>query len=259
LIETIGCDVNVQDNRQGTPLHSALRNFNPNNGGNITTLTYLLNHKDVNVDIKDQYASTILHAACDNINTLSFDIFRILIETIGSDVNAQDNDNNTPIHIALNRFDPGDGGDIDVLIYLLGQKKVNVNIKGEYGDTLLHMACQNINILSLKIFKLLIETMGCDVNARDNKKDTPIHFALDYFNPNQGGDVTVWAYLINQHNVNIHAKHNNGRNLLHYACIRNYSSRRSVEVNAEFDTILCQIVEVIVERCVQLVLDQLTF
>jgi ankyrin repeat protein len=73
---------------------------------------------------------TILHWACQNINSLPLDIFKLLIETMGGDVNAQAKNNDTPLHIALFNFNLHHGGEITVLIYLLSQKNINVNNKG---------------------------------------------------------------------------------------------------------------------------------
>jgi ankyrin repeat protein len=144
LIETHGADINAQDHQQDTPLHSVLWHFDQNGGGNITVLTYLLSQTNINVNIKNKSGETLLHHACDNINSLPLDVFESLIETHGGDINAQENnDNNTPIHSALLHFDPNDGGDIAVLTYLINQKNVNVNIKGEYDRSLLHLACVN--------------------------------------------------------------------------------------------------------------------
>jgi ankyrin repeat protein len=182
-----------------------------------------------------------------------------LIETHGADVNTQDNSNDTPVHLAFRYFNPHNGGDISVLHYFLNKQDLNVNLKGKYGFTLLYRACENINILPLEIFKLLIQTHGGDVNAQDEDKDTPIHHALRYFDPNKGGDINVLTYLINQQTVNINIKGYRGQNLLHLACINNLSgSKDSAELNAECDTILCQIVEFIVERCVEEVFDEKT-
>jgi hypothetical protein len=90
-----------------------------------------------------------------------------------------------------------------VLTYLLNQKSVDVNINGEGGFTLLHVACQYINRLPIDVFKLLIEKMGCNVNAWNFYKDTPIHLALNWFYSHEGGDVTILTYLLNQKNVNV--------------------------------------------------------
>jgi ankyrin repeat protein len=257
LIETKGADVNAQDNNNDTPFHLAFRCFNPDEGGHTTVLMYLLTQENVNVNTKGYNGETLLHYACESINKLPLDVFKVLIEIQGCDVNVQAEDNNTPLHIALFDFNPNKGGDITVLTYLLSQKGVNGSIRNYFGYTLLHYVCEKINRLPLDIFKVLIETKGCDVNAQDNSNDTPLHIALDKFNPDNGGNINVLTYLINQQTVNVNIKDKKGHTLLHLACINNLlDSRRFVKLNAERDTILSQIVEFIAERCVQQVLDK---
>jgi ankyrin repeat protein len=216
LIETLGCDVNAQDKYNDTPLHYAIYSFNPRYSCDITVLAYLINLMGVNVNIKDKYGYTFLHKACENINTLPLDIFKLLIETLGGDVNAQANNKNTPLHNALRDFDPNRLGDVNVLIYLLSQKGINVNIKNYYGYTLLHIACLKPYIFPLDIFKLLIETMGCDVNAQNTYNDTPLHNALRNFD--WAGDITVLMYLLSQKGVNVNIKDLNGDTVLHRGC-----------------------------------------
>jgi ankyrin repeat protein len=218
LIETKGCDVNARDKYNDIPVHDAFCRFDPDDGGDITLLTYLLSQVNVNGNIKGDCCYTLLHSACENTNNLPIDVFKLLIEKHGADVNAQDNDNDTPLHRALVWFDPNDGGDITVLMYLLSQKGINGNIMGKRGYTLLHIACKYINKLPLEIFKLLIETHGCDVNVQNNDKDTPLHYALRYFNPRNGGDIKTLTYLINQKDINGNITGEYGYTLLHMAC-----------------------------------------
>jgi ankyrin repeat protein len=186
---------------------------------------------------------------------------------MGCNVNAQNKYKDTPLHNAFRYFNPNEGGDITVLIYLLGQKDVDRNIKGYNGRTILHYACEKMNILPLEMFKLLIETKGVDVNVQDNDKNTPLNSALGYFNPNDGGDITVLAYLINQKGIDVNIKGQYGNTILHLACIceigdddDDYSSDEGLEDSViqhqKADTNLCQIVEVIAERCVEQVLDE---
>jgi ankyrin repeat protein len=254
LIETKGFDVNTQDEYQETPLILALHYFT---GGDIAVLTYLLTQKDINVNIKNYYGYTLLHIVSFKIIDLPIEIFKLLIETVGCDVNAQDADNDTPLHNVLGYFTPSDGVNATILHYLLSCKDVNGNIKGKDGYTILHTACRNINSLPLDIFKVLIETQCCDVNIQDGDNNIPIYYAFQFFNPNYGGETAVLTYLLNQNDI--HAKHSNGHNLLHCACISNhYFSRDSVKLSAKYDTISCQIVEVIVERCIREVLNELT-
>jgi len=259
LIEKHGCDVNAQDKDKNTPLHHALGCFDSNKGGDITVLTYLLNQKGVNGNMKGYNGNTILHKACVNINSLPLDIFKLLIEIQGCDVKVRNTFIDTPIDYALYYFNPNNGGDISVLQYLFSQKDVHLNIKGQNHRTLLHKACENINKLPLDVFKFLIETMGCDINAQDNNSNTPLHDVLRDFDPNKGGDITVLAYLINQKIVDVNIKGYNGYTLLHRACIIYLSNTRyDMKKNAECDAISCQIVELIAERCIQEVLDEAT-
>jgi ankyrin repeat protein len=256
LIETKGCDVNAKDEYNDTPLHYALRYFNPHNG-EITVLMYLLNQKGINVNIKGQYDNTILHTACENINTLPLEIFKVLIETLCCDSNVLERYDYTPVHLAFQQFDPRNGGDINILYYLLNQN--GLNFTNQYGITLLHYACVNINMLPLELFKFLIEIKGCDVNVRDDDDDTPIRDALSFFDPKRS-DITILTYLLTQHSTNINIMDNKGRTLLHLACVHYLvDSKDSVELQAECDTILCQVVEVIAERCVQQILDETKF
>jgi ankyrin repeat protein len=258
LIEAHGFDVNAQDKCKDTPIVYALRNFNPGIGGDITVpvLHYLLDQNGVDANINGQNGGTLLHTACEKINYLPLDAFKVLIEAHGCDVNEKDDKGDTPLHYAIRSFNATWGGNITVLMYVLNQKSINVNVKGKYGYTLLHLACQQINNLPVDIFKLLIETIGFDLNALNMLNDTPLHQALFHFKPDDGGDINVLTYLIDQMSVNLNIKGEYERTLLHDACISNLAgSWDSAELNAECDSILCQIVEMIVERCVEQVLD----
>jgi ankyrin repeat protein len=256
LIETKGCDFNVQDNLNETPIYHALRFWDPNYGGNITVLMYLLTQMNINVNTKGWNGETLLHYVCQKINKLPVDVFKLLIEKKGCDVNERANDKNTPLHCAFDGINSSRGA-IAVLSYLLTQKNVNLNLEGKKGFNLLHKACRKINHLPLEIFKYLIETLGCDVNAQNDDKNTPIHCALDQFDPRNGGDIYVLAHLINQNTVNINIKGQCDRTLLHTTCMINRSNFwHSAKLNPECDIILSQIVQVIAERCVQQIVDE---
>jgi len=64
LIETHGADVNLQDDDENTPLHDALSSVNANWDVGIAVLTYLINQKNVNVNIEGEKGYTLLHTAC---------------------------------------------------------------------------------------------------------------------------------------------------------------------------------------------------
>jgi len=258
LIDKMGCDVNVQDSKKNTPLHSAIRPFDQDYGGDITTLYYLFSQKSVNVDIKGEYGYTLLHYLCRKISSLPFDIFKLLIE-MGCDLNARDDHNSTPIQFALELFQPVDTDDHTsaALTYLLTQHNVNVNTANQPGETLLHAVCKHINVLPLDVFKFLIETKGCDVNALDSEHITPIQVAIQKFNPKYG-NITVLTYFLAQDSTDVSIRDKRGRNLLHLACIDLSNCMGSMELKAEADASLCQIVGVVIEKCIEQVVDATT-
>jgi len=86
----------------------------------------------------------------------------------------------------------------------------------------------------------------------------PIHDALSFFDPKRS-DSTILTYLLSQDRTNINIMTNKGRTLLHLACANCLlDSEDSVELQAECDATLCQIVELVVERCIRQVLDETT-
>jgi ankyrin repeat protein len=269
LIETKGCDVNVQDDDNDTPFHYAIRCFDPNDGGNITVLTYLLAQTNINVNTKGYNGNTLLHYACFEINTLTIDIFKLLIERLGAGVNAQDDYKHTPIHIALGLFNSNNGGDIAVLTYLLMHDDVNTNIHGQFGATLLHFACSFVNDLPLDVFKYLIEKKGCVMNPGDKDKLPPLCSAFIYLKPDNRDVIHVLSYLINQALINVNFANQNSYTPLHFACIRDFHQLNQYlwrprdplikdQTEAEIDTTWSQIVEIIVQSYSQQVFDEAT-
>jgi ankyrin repeat protein len=273
LLIALGADVNAQNDSKYTPIYLAFHRFDVNSDRDIAILTYLSSQKGIDGNIKGQYGYTILHHACERINILPLEIFKLLIETMSCDVNAQDECNATPIHHALRYFNPNDDGDITVLMYLLGHENVNVNTKGWDGNSLLHIACKKARKLPVDLFKLLIETHGADVNTQNDHKDTPIHYAFRRFYPSNGNNITVLAYLINQNNFNVNVKGQCGCTFLHLACKWDISELYDFidpddectdsgdeedVLEAKSDTVLSQIVESVAERCVEQVLDETT-
>ena len=84
---------------------------------------------------------------------------KALIEA-GADVNAKDEDGNTPFHFAKDAE----------IARLLIDKGANVNAKNNKGETPLHFA-KNAEIAQLLIDK------GADMNAKNNKGETPLYKA----------------------------------------------------------------------------------
>ena len=92
-----------------------------------------------------------------------------LVRDYGCDVMANNNDGNTPLHLAAL------GGSLSTVCQLIDEFKCDPNTKGSKGRTPVHWAADKGHI---DIVRKLVHDYGCDVMAKDNDGDTPLHYAL---------------------------------------------------------------------------------
>ena len=117
------------------------------------------------------------------------EIARLLIES-GANVNATNNFNTTPLHLAADKSD----GIAELLI----SKGADVKAKGTMGSTALHGAASSGNKI---IANLLIEN-GADVNAKVQGFETPLDSAEEL-----AGDETPEVLAAKKETANLLRKH----------------------------------------------------
>jgi ankyrin repeat protein len=216
LLDVKRCDLNAIDNTsRSSPLYHAINAFTPKSGGDINTLIYLLTRKELNLMQTESGAGTLLHLACTRVNVIPIEIFKTIHKIHPAACNLKDGVKNYPICYVLSTFRALSGGDIDTVMYLLGQKGLEINTKGHEGLTPLHLACRNINSLPLGVFKYLIETLGADINAIDDRLETPLHYGIIQYD--RCGDINNLYYLLNLPQLNIDAKDGKGVTIFHFA------------------------------------------
>ena len=88
-------------------------------------------------------------------------------------------------------------------------------VKGLYGDTLLHLACQNG---WLDYVKFLVEVIGCDPEVKDCGDQTPLHYACRY------GYLDIVQYLTEVHNCDLAMATTDHWTPPHYACRYGHSN-----------------------------------
>jgi E3 ubiquitin-protein ligase mind-bomb len=184
----------------------------------------LVNHKDVNVNLKNNQNQTELHVASVWKN-MSVDLFRKILEK-SSDVNAQEKDGHTALHGAIRRKSETGVGE------LLKCNDINLNIKSCVSKTALHLASLWKNI-PIELFRVIIEK-STNVNAQDDGT-TALHWAT--FKQS----TTAVEELLKHKDVDVNLKDNDNQMALHYAAVWKKIStelltkilEKSADVNAQ--------------------------
>ena len=131
-----------------------------------------------------------------------------LMHSIGADVNAKDEWNNTPLHIASEK------GHLSIVEYLIS-KGANINIKDIDGNTPIDYAFQKKSLGVLHLLISSIEFNKDNINSNYKHNITPIHIASGI------GDIDLVENLLNK-GSDINAKNDWNDTPLHFASINGH-------------------------------------
>lgn len=196
LLLKCGANVNAQDKNNATPLHLA-----SSRGWSPTARRFL--DCGANPNAQDNQGRTPLQLLLEHSNDLNACLYlaRLLLGYYGADVNIQDKNNVTALHLATNRW-------VLQVAQVLLEHGAQVNIKNDRDQTPLHL------LLSVNMFRdgfaytLLLLDHGADSNAQDMNNITPLHLA------SQRGLVEVTRILLD-HAANPNAMNVQGQTPLH--------------------------------------------
>ena len=171
-----GININQPDARGNTPLHHAATT-----GSRLEVLQYLVSQR-ANVDARNSRGETPLHIATQRASGFHPTTGALTVGTSRSDILA----------ILRSLVSPA-----------------NINMGDRLGNTPLHHAA--FSPFNEDVLRHLV-SLGADVNARNNVRDTPLHAAARRVAPNTG----VLRYLVSQ-GADVNARGYFGNTPLHTA------------------------------------------
>ncbi|KAN0138394.1 Ankyrin repeat-containing domain protein [Lactarius tabidus] len=154
-----GADVNSQDEEGATPLHVALER-----SWNLDVAWVLVNH-GADITVANIRKQTPLHLVRDP------ELGRLLVER-GTDLNARDENQLTPLHSASSFLVPE-------LVQVLLVHNADVHAKDKWGQTPLHRVFDDEDYTDKGCLAIaqLLAAHGADVNALDKNRSTLLHQA----------------------------------------------------------------------------------
>ena len=170
-----------------------------------------------------------VHIACRSIEDLNL-IKRVSSQLGEDDINKQDVQGNTPLHIVCklivigHMYKPQFESVLECLKYLIHEKKCDVNITNNLGElplhTFLNTAAANVRTIlrwrydfdkSVIVIQLIANDHFLTVNAQDMKGNTLLHIACKI------GDSGIVLYLVSKFKCDLNTTNDEGCLPLHYA------------------------------------------
>ena len=194
-------DVDVRGVDDQPPLHLAV-----DHGRKLIEVTRQLIGRHADIMARDSKGRTTLHLSVDGkFDDTHFDTVRLLLEH-GADVQAQDNDQSTPLHHASY------SGCVKTAQLLL-EYGASVNERNERGRTPLHQVTyllhDDVPDAYFDTIRLLL-VHGVDVDALDGHRDSPLHLS------SYRGCIKALRILL-EHGANVHLQNNDGKTPLQVA------------------------------------------
>ena len=163
--------------------------------------------EDVDLDIQDNEGNTVLHLAATKIDSLAGELL-LESESVVIDPSIVNNNGDTFLHIAIEM------GNFELAQAAL-KVEMNFNVQNKQGDTVLHKAAK---IPGSKLAVDLLEKTDVDPSIKNPDGDTFLHVALKL--GNYAAYEGMLEYL--QTRMDLNSQNDEGNTLLHIAATKGY-------------------------------------
>ena len=255
-------------NKEGeTPLHRAIKTFNSqykgSNFAGFENIVNLLVKNGSPLDAQDSNGNTPLHllipkesfpnkvrlidllATKNNVNLPNVEmktpLFLAAEETTvgplkallkhGASLTYRDTKDNTVLHVAAGA---GNRSVVEGIIKEMHNKKVDLNIPNKNGVYPIHLAAGSSNRYAAGIVQLFLT--GDNANLKDNKGNTPSHYAVGY----SDCQTTKTLEVLLDAGADFNAQNEEGQSCLFYTIYNRYMSRATFLIKHGVNLLLQQ-------------------
>ena len=172
----------------------------------LDIIEFLVTGRYCNQAVQNRIGELALHIACRSgcLNTVRL--------VSNCDVNVKTVTGDTPLHVACQHCH------INTTEFLTTVKSSNPNIPDSHGNIPLHIACQQNSLA------LVMLVSNCDVNAKTNAGNTPLHIVLklrthsEFDTTSIEENEQIVKYLVNVKQCDLSIPNEHGNLPLHVAC-----------------------------------------
>jgi hypothetical protein len=168
----------------------------------IELIDYLIKRFPVSINEQDDDGNSPLHIALINNTAYEEDLIKIISHLImieGIDINLQNENKETALHLMLYSYTYLENARLTIDIFLK-EKTFNPNIKNEKGKTILHIATEHFED---EIVEKLLKDSRTDVNILDNNFEPPLYKPL-YRCDNSESRINIIRYFLKHTETDIH-------------------------------------------------------
>ena len=155
------CDVDSKFKNGWTALHLAAE------AGHLEVVKHLVEGKGCDINVKSNQVTPLYVAYRKHWN----DGIDLLMNKLSCDVNVQDSDGNTLLHLACKR------DEYSLVKRLISHPKCNINILNKDNETPLLLTIGLNGVCATDIVRLLVKTNKCDLNIRYLNGNSLLHRA----------------------------------------------------------------------------------